>query len=139
MTLPPTARPRCALIVSSHPLFGEGLRSLLKERQSAKVEVVGMAASTDEAVSVMNTLAPDLVIVDYDDEAVNREEFLARFVVGETPMRMVLMSLRKAGQVVVYDRRVVAASQVDGWLDGVESRRSGSGGGSDPTDQGEKV
>jgi cytochrome c oxidase subunit 2 len=112
------------LIVSSHPLFGDGLRSLLKERRAAKVEVIGMAASTDEAAAALKTLAPDLVILDYDDEAVNREEFLARFVEGETPMRVVLVSLKETGQVVVYDRRAVAGSQVEDWLSGLETHNA---------------
>ncbi|HKZ69973.1 MAG TPA: cytochrome c oxidase subunit II [Anaerolineales bacterium] len=115
------------LIVSSHPLFGQGLRSLLKERRTAGVEVIGMAANTDEAAAALKTLAPDLVILDYDDEAVNREEFLAHFVEGETPMRVVLVSLKDSGQVVVYDRRAVAASQVEAWLSGLESHTPATG------------
>ena len=35
---------RRVLIASSHPLFGQGLRSLLQERQQTGVEVVGMVA-----------------------------------------------------------------------------------------------
>ncbi len=124
MSPPSTAHSVRVLIVSSHPLFGDGLRSLLKERRAAKVEVIGMAASTDEAAAALKTLAPDLVILDYDDEAVNREEFLARFVEGETPMRVVLVSLKETGQVVVYDRRAVAASQVEDWLSGLETHNA---------------
>jgi len=33
------------LIVSSHPLFGQGLRSLLQERVAPTAEVVGLAAA----------------------------------------------------------------------------------------------
>jgi|CXWL01.1.fsa_nt_gi chemotaxis response regulator CheB len=117
MILPPAAPPRRALIVSSHPLFGEGLRSLLKERQSARVEVAAIAASTDEAVSALTTLAPDLVIVDYDDEVINREQFLARFVEGEAPMRLMLVSLKEGGEAVVYDRRTLAPAQMEDWLE----------------------
>ena len=117
MISPPAVPPRRALIVSSHPLFSEGLRSLLKERRPARVEVVGMAASTDEAVSALTTLAPDLVIVDYDDEVINREQFLARFVKGEAPMRLMLVSLKEGGEAVVYDRRTLAPTQVEDWLE----------------------
>ncbi|MEK7324468.1 MAG: hypothetical protein AAB217_04320 [Chloroflexota bacterium] len=117
MISPPAVPPRRALIVSSHPLFSEGLRSLLKERRPARVEVVGMAASTDEAVSALTTLAPDLVIVDYDDEVINREQFLARFVEGEAPMRLMLVSLKEGGEAVVYDRRTLAPTQVEDWLE----------------------
>ncbi len=76
-----------------------------------------MAASTDEAVSALTTLAPDLVIVDYDDEVINREQFLARFVEGEAPMRLMLVSLKEGGEAVVYDRRTLAPTQVEDWLE----------------------
>jgi chemotaxis response regulator CheB len=117
MISPLAAPPRRVLIVSSHPLFSEGLRSLLKERWSARVEVAGIAVSTDEAALALTTLAPDLVIVDYDDEVINREEFLARFVEGEAPMRLMLVSLKEGGNAVLYDRRALAPTQMENWLE----------------------
>ena len=49
MTTPPDERLRRVLIVSSHPLLREGLRSLLHELQPGKW-TVRLAASTSEAV-----------------------------------------------------------------------------------------
>jgi cytochrome c oxidase subunit 2 len=108
---------RRVLIASSHALFGEGLRSLLKERQGAGVEVVGMVSNLDEALQAIEKLTPDLVIVDYDDETLNRDEFLARFVESEVKLRVVLLSLQSAGEALVYDRRSMAAAQIDDWLE----------------------
>lgn len=106
------------LIASSHPLFAEGIRGLLDSRQQDDVEVVGMVSTIDEAVEALNALKPDMVIVDYDDERVNREEFLARFVESEGRLRVILLSLKEGGQeAIVYDRRTMAASQIDDWLD----------------------
>ncbi len=110
-------KPRRVLIASSHGLFGQGLRSLLKERQEAGVEVVGMVSNLKEALNALDRLQPDLIVVDYDDEALNREEFLARFVEGEKKLRVVLLSLQSAGEAVVYDRRTLAAAQIDDWLE----------------------
>lgn len=108
---------RRVLIASSHPLFGQGLRRLLQERQPAGVEVVGMVANLQEALQALDRLNPDLIIVDYDDERLNREEFLARFVEGEKKLRVVLLSLQSAREAVVYDRRTLAAAQIDDWLE----------------------
>jgi cytochrome c oxidase subunit 2 len=110
-------KPRRVLIASSHPLFGQGLRSLLHERQGKNVQVVGVVSNLDEAVAEIDRLNPDLVIVDYDDEILNREEFLARFVEGERKLRVVLLSLQSGGEALVYDRRTLSASQIDNWLD----------------------
>jgi cytochrome c oxidase subunit 2 len=110
-------RKRRVLIASSHPLFGQGLRGLLKKRQEAGVEVVGMVSNLGEAIAALESLNPDLIIVDYDDVNLNRDEFLARFVEGEQKLRVVLLSLQSAGNALVYDRRTLAASQIDDWLD----------------------
>jgi AmiR/NasT family two-component response regulator len=52
-------------IVSSHPLFGQGVESLL--RQEAGVEIVGREADVDEAVERIKELRPDVVILDSAD------------------------------------------------------------------------
>ena len=74
---------RRVLIASGHALFAQGLSSLLRERQAQGVEVAGVVTNLEEAMLALEKLAPDLVIVDYDDETLNRDEFLARFVEGE--------------------------------------------------------
>ena len=119
MTQKPPSGPLRILIASSHPLFSQGINSLLAKRQEMDTEVVGMVSTIDEALEAIESLLPDLVIVDYDDIQVNREEFLARFVEGEGRLRVVLFSLKEGGdQAIVYDRRTMAASQIEDWLEG---------------------
>jgi len=118
MTRSEQSGPWRILIASSHPLFAEGLRSLLHKRQQMDAIVVGMVSTIDDALDALKTLQPDLVIVDYDDHHVNRDEFLARFVEGEGRLRVVLLSLKEGGsEAIVYDRRTLAASQIEDWLE----------------------
>lgn len=112
-----SGRAQRVLIASSHALFGQGLRSLLQSRPEADVEVVGVVSSLEEAIQSLNQLKPDLVIVDYDDKELNREEFLAHFVEGEKRLRVVLLSLQDGEEAIVYDRRTLAAAQIDDWLE----------------------
>ncbi len=77
---------------------------------------MGVVSSLEEAVSALERLKPDLVIVDYDDDNLNRDEFLARYVEGERKLRVVLLSLQEGQQALVYDRRTLAASKTDDWL-----------------------
>ncbi len=50
------------LIVDDHAIVREGLRSLLSEEQD--LEVVGEAASGEQALLVLERLAPDVVLLD---------------------------------------------------------------------------
>jgi cytochrome c oxidase subunit 2 len=107
---------RRVLIVSANPLFREGLRKVYAERWDGKANITGMPTNMIETLSMLETHQPDLVIVDYDDQTINREEFLNRFVAGEMPMQVVLVSLKESGQVVVYDRRRLTSAQAENWL-----------------------
>jgi len=116
MTSSDQFKPRRILIASRHALFGQGLRSLLLERKQVEVEIVGIVTDLNKVMDALDQLKPDLVIVDYDDEMLNRDEFLTRFVEGDQQMRVVLLSLQGDNNAIVYDRRSMAASQIDHWL-----------------------
>lgn len=109
--------PRRVLIVSRHPLYAQGLRRLLQQRQQADVSVVAVVTGFDEALRAIEQHAIDLIVVDYDDQTINREDFLAHFVEGDSKLRVVLLSLKEDGdRAIVYDRRNFAAAQIDTWL-----------------------
>jgi len=115
MTNAPT-QPRRVLIVSANPLFREGLRKMYAERWGGKASIVGTPTSMTEALLSLETHQPDLVIVDYDDKTINRDEFMNSFVTGKAPMQVMLVSLKESGHVVVYDRRTLTSAQAEDWL-----------------------
>jgi DNA-binding NarL/FixJ family response regulator len=55
------------LIVSSSPLFSQGVESLL--RQESSLEVMGREVDVDKAMERIRELKPDVVIVDSGDPA----------------------------------------------------------------------
>lgn len=107
---------RRVLIASANPLFGKGLRNLFQQRWGSAAHVVGLTSTMEQTFQALDDLQPDLVIVDYDDRSMNREEFLNHFVASERPMQVVMMSLQSTGAVVVYDRRTLSAAQAEKWL-----------------------
>ncbi len=109
-------KPRRVLIVSANPLFREGLRKMYAERWGAKAVIVAMPTTMAETLEALAAHQPDLVILDHDDGAINRAEFMNKFVNEETPMQVMLVSLKESGQVVVYDRRRMTSSQAESWL-----------------------
>ena len=107
---------RRVLIASANPIFREGLKKAYAAHWGRKAKVVGMPATMEETLELLETLDPDLVIVDYDDRAINRKEFLERFMEGESPMQVVLVSLGSSEPVALYQRKRLTSAQADSWL-----------------------
>lgn len=104
------------LIASANALFGEGLYKMYAHRWSEQGVDVFMAKTMLETLNLLDSHRPDLVIVDYDDKTINREEFLNRFVSGEIPMKVILVSLASSEPIVIYNRVQMTAIQAEGWL-----------------------
>jgi cytochrome c oxidase subunit II len=111
-----SSRLRRVLIASANPLFRDGLQKLYIQQWSQSAELVGITSSVDETMAALDELKPDLVIVDHDDKSINRDDFLDRFVKSQSSIKVVLVSLNEAGQVVVYDRRQMSPEQAEEWL-----------------------
>lgn len=108
--------PRRILIASANPLFSKGLQRLFAEWWTASAPEVRLVNSMEATLSALGGWMPDLVVVDYDDRAINRAEFLNRFVEGSTPMQVLLVSLQESGEVLVYDRRTLTSAELPGWF-----------------------
>ena len=109
----PNPPPRRVLIVSANPLFATGLRRMYETGAGQTSVVVGMPRTMEETFQAMESLRPDLVIVDYDDVTIDRAEFLSHFVASDRPMQVMLVSLGGSGEVVVYDRQTLTPSQAE--------------------------
>jgi cytochrome c oxidase subunit 2 len=124
----PPAKQRI-LIASRHPLFGKGLQSLLADRWGNLIEVVGIVKDIEDAAAALKEWSPNLLIVDYDDVTMNRDEFLTMFIESQEELRVVLLSLKEGlegSKAIVYDRRTMVASQIDTWLEQGLSFQEGS-------------
>jgi DNA-binding NarL/FixJ family response regulator len=60
---------RRIFILSSHPLFSQGVENLL--RRESRLEVVGREVDVDKAMERIKELQPDVVILDGGDPAYN--------------------------------------------------------------------
>ncbi len=105
------------LIASNHGLFRHGLMSLFKKKLGVKVDVVAEVTNLDSAIEALEKRDVDLVIVDYDDEQLNREDILARFVSGGSQKKVILVSLSNPESAMLYDRRELPLSQFEAWFE----------------------
>ena len=91
------------LIASGHPLFGKGLVSLLTDRWSESVTIVGLVTNIDELPIALTNLKPDLLVVDYDDHRFNRNKLLQQFIKSSGELRIVLLlKMGQRGRMLLY-------------------------------------
>lgn len=107
---------RLLLIASANPLFREGLHRLYAVHWHEQNVRVDIATTMEETLNFLESRQPDIVIVDHDDKTINRGEFLNRFVTGEMPMKVLLVSLASSEPIVIYNRKHLTAAQAEDWL-----------------------
>lgn len=109
--------PPRVMIASANPLFREALQSLLVSQfQPAPLEFK-IASTTTEAIQLLESWQPTLIILDYDDSQINPQKFLNQFVQGISPGQLMLVSLHSSGAITVYERRSLPPDEVSTWLD----------------------
>lgn len=92
------------LIVDDHPVFREGLVRILN--QVKEWLVVGEAASATEAMKMLSTLHPDLVIVDFALEGSNGIDLVRDLRTRKTEIRLLMLSMHKES---LYAERALRA------------------------------
>ena len=79
------------LLADDHPLFRHGLAALLKG--TPDVEVVGEATTGEEAVTLANSLQPDLVLMDIRMPGVNGIEATRRILAARPATRILVVTM----------------------------------------------
>ena len=83
--------PQRLLLVDDHALFREGLKSLFSYEED--FEVVGEAASGEDALTAARELMPDLVLMDIDMPGVNGIEITRRLTTEMPYVKVVMLTV----------------------------------------------
>jgi DNA-binding NarL/FixJ family response regulator len=92
------SRPTRILIADDHPLFRGGLRALLESVPDN--EVVGEAATGEEAVQLAYALTPDVVVMDLNMPDLNGIEATRRIVAETTNVHVLVMTMHEDDEAV---------------------------------------
>jgi DNA-binding NarL/FixJ family response regulator len=79
------------LIADDHPLYRDGLRTMLE--RAPETEIVGEAASGDEAIAMADALQPDVVLMDVQMPTVNGVEATRRIVQASPHIGVLMLTM----------------------------------------------
>lgn len=91
-------RPIRILIADDHPLFRGGLRALLES--IADTEVVGEAATGEEAVDAARSLVPDVVVMDINMPGLNGIDATRRILDETEDVNVLVMTMHDDDEAV---------------------------------------
>ncbi len=94
------------LVADDHVIFRDGLQALLASTPDA--ELVGEAATGEEAISLANSLQPDLVLMDLQMPDLNGIEATRRIVNDSPPIRVLVITMFEDDSSVVAAMRAGA-------------------------------
>ena len=98
------------LIADDHRLFAEALRAILSS--DGRLDVVGLAASGDEAVRKVNELKPDVVLMDISMPVLDGFEATRRLRDELPGARVLMLTGSNARQDIAKARKAGAAAYV---------------------------
>jgi DNA-binding NarL/FixJ family response regulator len=87
------------LLVDDHALFRQGMRALLDNIQG--IEIIGEAGDGREAISMVRSLAPNLVLMDISMPELNGLEATAQIISENKKVRVMLLSMNANEEFVV--------------------------------------
>jgi DNA-binding NarL/FixJ family response regulator len=97
------------LIADDHPVFRSGIRAIVEGESDA--EVVGEAATADEAIALAEQLRPDVVVMDLHMPGIGGIE-ATRHIVGRDLGRVLVVSMLEDDATVLAAVRAGAAGYV---------------------------
>jgi DNA-binding NarL/FixJ family response regulator len=93
-------------IVDDHVLYREGVRKMLSV--APDIEIVGEAASGDEAITQVLTLQPDVVLMDFKMPGVNGIEATRRIVYASPRIGVLVLTMFETDETVFAAMRAGA-------------------------------
>jgi DNA-binding NarL/FixJ family response regulator len=98
------------LVVDDHPVFREGLVRVLNQERD--LTVCGEAADASEALKLLGTLKPDLIIVDISLEGMNGIDLIKSIRTQQPRLAILVLSMHKES---LYAERALRAG-ANGYL-----------------------
>ncbi len=105
-------------MLSSHPLFSQGVETLL--RREKDLEVVGRESDVDKAIDRIRELHPDIVILDHGSPTCSRAPIVMRILEEQLGSRVIGLDLQ-SNTVCVYRGEQIIVRGVEDLMKAVES------------------
>ncbi|AOS94990.1 DNA-binding response regulator (plasmid) [Mycobacterium intracellulare subsp. chimaera] len=119
MTVAPAAGPLRVVLVDDHEMVIEGLKAMLAPFRD-KVRVVGQVVGADDAISVVTSLKPDIVLCDVRMQEISGLDLCRAIRARDPDCRVVLLSVYDDEQYLFQALRVGASGYLLKGISGEE-------------------
>ncbi|MBI5030882.1 MAG: response regulator transcription factor [Chloroflexi bacterium] len=102
---------RRVLIISSHPLFAEGIERILQE--DGNLVVVARSRELEDALPLMQDHQPDTIIIDNDEPGLQDAEVVNLLVGNQAERQVIFLTLSGSRMIVYHRQRVEDATPED--------------------------
>lgn len=110
-------------ILSSHPLFGKCIETLLGSQE--QLQIVGHVKELPLAIEQIRVLQPDVVIVDSKDSDADRIAVMLRMIEQQLKGRVVALNLRD-NKVLIWQGEQRVITELGDFLETITSADSGA-------------
>ena len=95
------------LVVDDHPVVRAGIVALLEA--APDVTIVGTAASGEEALALVPSTAPDLVVMDLRMPGIDGDEATARILAAHPAVRVLILTTYETDDAILSEEEAAVA------------------------------
>lgn len=104
------------IIASANSIFRNGIERILSKRSDYESLTIHQVSDFISLKKKYSRIKPNVLIIDFDDQNINKKQFLDSFFDEKRDTQLLLVSLQEGGNVVLFKRQIFSTDQALEWL-----------------------
>ncbi len=104
------------IIASANSIFRNGIEKILSNRSDFNSLSIHQVSEFQALKKKYSRIKPNILIIDFDDQNMNKKQFLDSFFDEKRDTQLLLVSLQEGGNIVLFKRQIFSTDQALEWL-----------------------
>ena len=104
------------IIASANSIFRNGIEKILSKRSDFNSLSIHQVSEFQALKKKYSRIKPNILIIDFDDQNMNKKQFLDSFFDERRDTQLLLVSLLEGGNIVLFKRQIFSTDQALEWL-----------------------